>query len=85
MANLGVTIAGQRLNPQLDHFRLPYSGFESAYAVLSDESFIALAEGLRPLAKAMVASTSLAKRRVWLIHAKKPSTTQHLAWTAKPT
>jgi hypothetical protein len=47
MADLGVTIAGQRLDHRLYHFRLAYSGFEHAHVVLGGESYIALAEGLQ--------------------------------------
>ncbi len=36
-------------------------------------------------AEAIVASTSLARRRLRLIHAKKRSTTHRRAWTANPT
>ena len=47
VADLGVTIAGQILDCQLYHFRLPFSGFEHAHVVLGGESFVALAEGLQ--------------------------------------
>ena len=47
MAAFGVTIAGQRLDHRLYHFRLAYSGFEHAHVVLGGESFVALAEGLQ--------------------------------------
>ena len=47
MASSGVTIAGQRLDHRLYHFRLAYSGFEHAHVVLGGESFVALAEGLQ--------------------------------------
>jgi hypothetical protein len=47
MADLGVTIAGLRLDHRLYHFRLAYSGFEHAHVVLGGESFVALAEGLQ--------------------------------------
>ncbi len=47
MADLGVTIAGQRLEHRLYHFRLVYSGFEHAHVVLGGESYVALAEGLQ--------------------------------------
>jgi len=47
MADLGVTIAGQRLDHRLYHFRLAYSGFEHAHVVLGGESYVALAEGLQ--------------------------------------
>ncbi len=47
MADLGVTIAGLRLDHRLYHFRLAYSGFEHTHVVLGGESFVALAEGCR--------------------------------------
>lgn len=47
MADLGVTVAGLRLDHRLYHFRLAYSGFEHAHVVLGGESFVALAEGLQ--------------------------------------
>jgi hypothetical protein len=47
MADLGVTIAGERLDHRLYHFRLIYSGFEHAHVILGGESYVALAEGLQ--------------------------------------
>src|ERR1700693_1310254 len=47
MADLGVTIAGERLDHRLYHFRLVYSGFERAHVILGGESYVALAEGLQ--------------------------------------
>ena len=47
MAELGVTIAGERLDHRLYHFRLAYSGFEHAHVILGGESYVALAEGLQ--------------------------------------
>ena len=47
MADLGVTIAGVRLEHRLYHFRLVYSGFEHAHVILGGESYVALAEGLQ--------------------------------------
>ena len=47
MADLGVTVAGTRLEHRLYHFRLAYSGFEHAHVVLGGESYVALAEGLQ--------------------------------------
>jgi transposase InsO family protein len=47
MRDLGVSIAGVPLDHRLYHFRLPFSGFESAHVVLGGESFVALAEGLQ--------------------------------------
>lgn len=47
MGDLGVTVAGERLDHRLYHFRLPFSGFESAHVILGGESFVALAEGLQ--------------------------------------
>ena len=47
MAELGVSIAGQRLDHRLYHFRLAYSGFEHAHVILGGESYVALAEGLQ--------------------------------------
>ena len=47
MGALGVTIAGQKLDHMLYHFRLPWSGFRHAEVVLGGESFTALAEGLQ--------------------------------------
>ena len=47
MAELAVTVAGERLDHRLDHFRLAYSGFEHAHVILGGESFVALAEGLQ--------------------------------------
>jgi hypothetical protein len=34
MADLGVTVAGERLDHRLYHFRLAYSGFEHAHVIL---------------------------------------------------
>ncbi len=47
MADLGVTVAGVRLDHRLYHFRLAYSGFEHAHVILGGESYVALAEGLQ--------------------------------------
>ena len=47
MNALAVTIAGQKLDHRLYHFRLVFSGFEHAHVVLGGESFCALAEGLQ--------------------------------------
>jgi len=47
MRDLGVSVAGVPLDHRLYHFRLPFSGFESAHIVLGGESFVALAEGLQ--------------------------------------
>jgi transposase InsO family protein len=47
MAELGVTIGGERLDHRLYHFRLSYSGFEHAHVILGGESYVALAEGLQ--------------------------------------
>ena len=47
MSDLGVTIAGTRLDHRLYHFRLAYSGFEHAHVILGGESYVALAEGLQ--------------------------------------
>jgi transposase InsO family protein len=47
MADLDVTIAGQRLNHRLYHFRLAFCGWEYVHVVLGGESFVALAEGLQ--------------------------------------
>jgi hypothetical protein len=47
MADLGVTIAGERLDHRLYHFRLVCSGFEHAHVILGGESYVALAEGLQ--------------------------------------
>ena len=47
MAELAVTLAGERLDHRLYHFRLAYSGFEHAHVILGGESFVALAEGLQ--------------------------------------
>ena len=47
MAELGVTLAGVRLDHRLYHFRLAYSGFEHAHVILGGESYVALAEGLQ--------------------------------------
>ena len=47
MADLGVMIAGVRLDHRLYHFRLAYSGFEHAHVILGGESYVALAEGLQ--------------------------------------
>ena len=44
---LGVSIAGERLDHRLYHFRLVFSGWEHAHVVLGGESFAALAEGCR--------------------------------------
>jgi len=47
MGALGITVAGERLDHLLYHFRLPWSGFEHAHVILGGESFVALAEGLQ--------------------------------------
>ena len=47
VSGLGVSIAGERLDHRLYHFRLVFSGFEHAHVVLGGESFTALAEGLQ--------------------------------------
>ena len=47
MGALGITIAGERLDHRLYHFRLAFSGFAHAHVVLGGESFVALAEGLQ--------------------------------------
>ena len=47
MADLGVSIGGERLEHRLYHFRLVYSGFEHAHVILGGESYVALAEGLQ--------------------------------------
>jgi len=47
MRDLCVSIAGISLDHRLYHFRLPFSGFESAHVILGGESFVALAEGLQ--------------------------------------
>ena len=47
MADLGIMIAGVRLDHRLYHFRLVYSGFEHAHVILGGESYVALAEGLQ--------------------------------------
>nr|WP_281805596.1 IS21 family transposase [Methylocystis echinoides] len=46
-SSLGVSVAGERLDHRLYHFRLVFSGFEHAHVVLGGESFTALAEGLQ--------------------------------------
>ena len=43
MADLGVTVAGERLDHRLYHFRLAYSGFEHAHVILGGESYVRLA------------------------------------------
>ena len=47
MTELGVTVAGIRLEHRLYHFRLAYSGFEHGHVILGGESYVALAEGLQ--------------------------------------
>jgi hypothetical protein len=47
MNDLAVTVAGQKLDHRLYHFRLAFSGFEHGSIVLGGESFTALAEGLQ--------------------------------------
>jgi hypothetical protein len=47
MNDLGVIVAGARLDRRLYHFRLVWSGFEHAHLVLGGESYVALAEGLQ--------------------------------------
>src|SRR3954469_17743752 len=47
MGDLGVSIAGQRLDQRLYHFALAYSSWEHAEPVLGGESFTALAVGLQ--------------------------------------
>lgn len=47
MNELGITVADQRFDHRLYHFRLAYSGFEHGHVVLGGESFVALAEGLQ--------------------------------------
>lgn len=44
---LGVSIAGEKLEHRLFHFRLAFSGWQHALVVLGGESFVALAEGLQ--------------------------------------
>ena len=69
MADLGVTIAGERLDHRLYHFRLVYSGFEHAHVILGGESYVALAEGLqnalvgtRRRAASSIAATAFRRR-----------------------
>jgi hypothetical protein len=45
--DLGVSIEGVPLEHRLYHFRLPFSGIESAHVVLGGERFVALSEGLQ--------------------------------------
>ena len=47
MGDLGISIAGVRLDHRLYHFRLAFSGWEHGHVVLGGESFVALAEGLQ--------------------------------------
>ncbi len=47
MNKFGVTIAGEKLDHKLYHFRLPWSGFTYVQLVCGGESFTALAEGLQ--------------------------------------
>ena len=47
MADLGVRVAGVKLDHRLYHFRLACSGFEHAHVILGGESYVALAEGLQ--------------------------------------
>jgi hypothetical protein len=47
MDELGVVVAGARLDHRLYHFRLVFSGFEHAHVILGGESYVALAEGLQ--------------------------------------
>jgi hypothetical protein len=47
MNDLGIIVAGERLDHRLYHFRLAWSGFEHAHVVLGGESYIALAAGLQ--------------------------------------
>jgi hypothetical protein len=47
LGTLGITIASERFDHRLYHFRLAFSGFEHAHVVLGGESFVALAEGLQ--------------------------------------
>ncbi len=47
MGDLGILIAGQKLDHRLYHFRLIWSGFEHAHVILGGESYVALAEGLQ--------------------------------------
>src|SRR5260370_1102503 len=47
MGTLGITIAGERFDHRLYHFRLAFSGFEPAHVVLRGESFLAPAESLQ--------------------------------------
>lgn len=46
-SGLGVTLAGERFDHLLYHFRLAFSGFAHAEPVLGGESFVALASGLQ--------------------------------------
>ncbi len=57
MRDLEVSIAGVPLEHRIYHFRLPFSGFESAHVVLGGESFVALAEGLQNALWAIIAPT----------------------------
>jgi hypothetical protein len=47
MGDLAISIAGERLDHRLYHFRLAFSGWEHGHVVLGGESFVALAEGLQ--------------------------------------
>jgi hypothetical protein len=47
MADLAVIISGEPLAHRLYHFRLAYSGLESAHVILDGESYVALAKGLQ--------------------------------------
>ena len=47
MGETDVWIAGLRLDRCLYHFRLMWSGFEQAHAILGGESHVALAKGLQ--------------------------------------
>ncbi len=47
LGDIEITIAGERLNHRLYHFRLPYSGWSFLKVILGGESYTALAEGLQ--------------------------------------
>jgi hypothetical protein len=67
MAELGVTIAGQRLDHRLYHFRLAYSGFEHAHVILGGESYVALADGRSAARRASIAPTASRPRSaIWM-------------------
>lgn len=52
-ADVSVPVAGRALDQRLYHFRLVCSGFEQAHVTPGGESYVALAEGLQTVLRAL--------------------------------